>query len=107
MGTWRSGGMYSKYHITKADGTPVDEDAQYFVLRLDEDPNACVAALAYALSVYETNVELARDVVAMVLDHGVLGVYHTTTILTAIGDPDLVSTITQRLTRVQPTSSTK
>lgn len=30
-------GFYRKYHITKADGSPTDPKADYFVLRLDED----------------------------------------------------------------------
>lgn len=31
--------LHGRYHITKMDGTPVDEGAEYFVLRLDE--NGC------------------------------------------------------------------
>jgi len=44
-------GLKPKYIIHKADGTPVDDSAEYFVLRLDKngEPNhvhACLAALA-------------------------------------------------------------
>jgi hypothetical protein len=41
-------GFYRKYTITKADGSPVDPNAQYLVLRLDTDRAACLAALTYA-----------------------------------------------------------
>jgi len=49
-------GVISKYKISKSDGSPVDADADYFVLRLDgnksNDPKhiqACrAAALTYA-----------------------------------------------------------
>jgi hypothetical protein len=40
--------MKNKYIVSKADGSPVDPKAQYLVLRLDTDPHAVVAALAYA-----------------------------------------------------------
>ena len=32
-------GLHQRYHITKADGTPCDPAAVYFVLRLDKVPN--------------------------------------------------------------------
>lgn len=60
-GSWREGGWKQKYIIAKADGSPVDDDAVYFVLRLDEDPNARVAAIAYAASVGISNGDLASD----------------------------------------------
>ena len=41
-------GVYGKYIIQKADGTDVDSQACYFVLRLDKDPAARVAMRAYA-----------------------------------------------------------
>lgn len=31
-------GKHPKYHITKADGTPVDPKAKYIVLRIDNKP---------------------------------------------------------------------
>jgi len=43
-----NGGWKRKYHLTKADGSPVDPQAIYFVLRLDEDPCARRALAVYA-----------------------------------------------------------
>lgn len=40
--------LYYKYLVTKADGSPVDPKADYFVLRLDTDPAARLAAYCYA-----------------------------------------------------------
>src|SRR5690348_9196455 len=40
--------LHGKYIVQKADGSPVDLDAQYFVLRVDTDPAAQQAVLAYA-----------------------------------------------------------
>jgi len=45
------GGWKRKYRIEKADGSPVDPKAIYFVLRLDEDPCARAAIRTYAESV--------------------------------------------------------
>jgi len=51
-------GLYSKYRVTKADGTPLDGDC--FVLRPDRDSAARCALKEYA---YQTpNDELASDV---------------------------------------------
>lgn len=52
-------GLYGKYTVGKADGSPTDPDAQYFVLRLDTDPAARTAIRAYAGCC--PNTELARD----------------------------------------------
>jgi hypothetical protein len=41
----------------------VDKDAVYFVLRLDGDPHARAAAMAYAVSVQEENPQFAKDIV--------------------------------------------
>ncbi len=41
-------GVYGKYIIAKADGTPVDPMACYFVLRLDRDGHARTAMRLYA-----------------------------------------------------------
>lgn len=41
-------GLYGKYRISKADGSPVDPKADYFVLRLDTDPVARRAAREYS-----------------------------------------------------------
>lgn len=43
-------GLYGKYTITKADGTPTDSYAQYFILRIDTDVHARRALSAYAIS---------------------------------------------------------
>lgn len=56
-GRWRD-----KYRIAKADGSAVDPKAVYFVLRLDEDPNARQAACAYAESVAHDNPLFAWDI---------------------------------------------
>lgn len=53
-------GLFKKYVIAKADGSPVDPDAVYFVLRLDTDPHAEVAAEAYATSIESENSSLAQ-----------------------------------------------
>ena len=55
-------GVYGKYVIEKADGSPVDPDACYFVLRLDTDPAARRAMGQYARSVRSTNEELADQI---------------------------------------------
>lgn len=41
--------LYNKYKIEKTDGTPIDPNAEYFVLRPDKDPLARKAVRAYAL----------------------------------------------------------
>lgn len=53
-------GIYGKYIIQKADGSPVDPQAVYFVLRLDTDLAARSAALTYACDT--PNTKLADDV---------------------------------------------
>lgn len=57
----RTQGIYGKYLIAKADGTPVDPDAQYFVLRLDTDLHARRAIMAYAESVEIENGTLSSE----------------------------------------------
>lgn len=61
-------GLHGRYQITKADGTPVDEGAEYFVLRLDSggsDPAhiaACrKAAMSYADEIEAHLPQLAAD----------------------------------------------
>lgn len=61
-----SKGLYDKYTVVKNDGT-TDANADYFVLRLDTDPHAREAALAYARSVQTENVNLAFDIFQRVL----------------------------------------
>jgi hypothetical protein len=50
-----SEGLYQKYIIQKNDGSPVDPNAQYFVLRIDTDPNARKAVLRYASLISESD----------------------------------------------------
>ncbi len=46
-------GLYGKYIIQKADGSPVDPKAVYFTLRLDTDQHARAAIRAYIESCKE------------------------------------------------------
>ena len=63
---YRYGRWQDKYIIAKANGNPVDPKAVYFVLRLDEDPNARAAALAYADKVALDNPQFAFDIIQRV-----------------------------------------
>lgn len=54
-------GLFNKYKIEKADGTPTDPHADYFVLRLDKDVFAREAARCYAEKVRYINPKLAND----------------------------------------------
>ncbi|WOO40391.1 hypothetical protein [Rubellicoccus peritrichatus] len=61
-------GLHQKYVVTKADGSSVDPDAEYFVLRLDykggdvSHVRACRAALSmYAKAIQERIPDLAND----------------------------------------------
>ena len=64
--TFKNGGIKNKYEIRKIDGTQVDPQAWYFVLRVDSDPHAQAAALAYAYSVEEDNPQLSKDLIDQV-----------------------------------------
>lgn len=61
-------GITRKYNITKVDGSPVDESAEYFVLRLDDKGDAKhveagrKAMLTYAREIGEENPTLAKDI---------------------------------------------
>ncbi len=54
-------GLFCKYLIQKADGTMLDDKAQYFVLRPDTDKVARVAIRAYAQSLDEEDAKLKKD----------------------------------------------
>jgi len=54
-------GIYGKYKIEKTDGSPVDPDAVYFVLRLDTDECARIAARKYADCVRGSNWTLGSE----------------------------------------------
>jgi hypothetical protein len=55
-------GLFSKYIIQKADGSPVDPGAQYFVLRLDTDKAARIAIRAYIQELSDEDV-LKQDLI--------------------------------------------
>jgi hypothetical protein len=55
-------GLYNKYFIEKADGSPIDQAARYFVLRYDNDRHARVALDAYASSIRDEDPALAADI---------------------------------------------
>lgn len=61
-------GFHLRYHVTKTSGEPVDDSAEYMVLRLDwngddkQHISACrAAALTYAAAIKNHLPELARD----------------------------------------------
>jgi len=54
-------GLYQKYIIQKADGTPIDPSADYFVLRLDTDKYARGAIRNYANRIYGDNPILSKE----------------------------------------------
>jgi hypothetical protein len=63
-------GLHLRYIVSKTDGQPVDDDAEYFVLRLDKngsDPKhieACRKAIITYAVVIETHLpELAKDLI--------------------------------------------
>ncbi len=69
MANYKQGGYEKKYNIRKVvhqiDGSiklvKTDPNADYFVLRLDKDPHAQKALIAYIESVRIDNEELAND----------------------------------------------
>ena len=64
--SFKNGGIKNKYEIRKIDGTQVDPEAWYFVLRVDKDPHAQIAAIAYAYSVEEDNPLLSKELLEKV-----------------------------------------
>ena len=63
-------GLHRKYIISKMNGDPVDENAEYFVLRLDENGGdskhieACrKAIITYAESIQDHLPELSKDLI--------------------------------------------
>lgn len=68
---WMNGGWREKYFISKQvhdeDGNMTgirftDPEAQYFVMRFDQDPHARVAMRAYAESVRAENPDFDKDI---------------------------------------------
>ena len=65
---YKRGGLESnKYLIKKTDGSEMDPNAFYFVLRLDKDPHAKKAAIEYALSVAKDNNTLSLELLDAVM----------------------------------------
>jgi hypothetical protein len=63
-------GLYNKYIVAKSNGQPIDENAEYFILRLDKfgkDSNhikACrKAVIAYAVEIQDHLPKLAQDII--------------------------------------------
>ena len=42
-------GLYDKFVVSRADGKPIDDKAEYFVLRLDNDDRAIQAVMWWAV----------------------------------------------------------
>ena len=66
-------GLYHKYIVRKADGSPISPMAEYFVLRLDTDRAARIAAMAYAEAILEQKPMLANDLADRVRECGGCG----------------------------------
>jgi hypothetical protein len=68
------GGIHQKYHLSKVDGTPLDSNSEYFVLRLDKggDPahvRASKAAIRkYAAEIANDLPELSSDILSKYSD---------------------------------------
>jgi len=56
-----AGLIINKYRIEKTDGTPIDDDAEYFVLRIDNDPYAREALREYARCIEHINPSAWRE----------------------------------------------
>lgn len=54
-------GLYNKYEVRKRSGEPVDPEAVYFVLRLDTDPVARLAAWTYVYEIRDKKPDLADE----------------------------------------------
>jgi hypothetical protein len=59
---YKTGRLTNKYKVEKTNGEPIDANAEYFVLRIDADPHAQTAAMAYANSIENENPEFAKDI---------------------------------------------
>jgi hypothetical protein len=58
--------LYNKYKIEKKDGSPVEPNAQYFVLRVDTDPAARFAIVAYANFIKRSDPQFSRELLVWV-----------------------------------------
>jgi hypothetical protein len=82
-------GLYDKYEVKKRN-EETDINADYFVLRIDNDPHARVAAKCYAESIKQENRVLAFDILSKVLKYegGIMGKsYESDEIEPEHGDP--------------------
>ena len=70
MANYKKGGLENKYVISKSNGKPTNPNADYFVLRLDKDPYARIALIAYANAVRKYNKQLADDLDAKLEGYG-------------------------------------
>lgn len=61
--------LFQKYNVTKNDGSPVDPNAQYFVLRVDTDPVARKAVLLYSSYISHTDPEFAEELYQWVMQY--------------------------------------
>lgn len=70
-------GFNRRYCVTKADGSPVDPDAQYFVLRLDSGCKDAdhLKACRLALAVYAANIKGTAPQLASELRAGLLSLW--------------------------------
>ena len=59
---YKNGRLTNKYIVKKTNGEPIEDKAEYIVLRIDADPHAQTAAMAYANSIENENPEFARDI---------------------------------------------
>lgn len=58
----KNAGLFQKYTVTKTDGTPVDPQAVYFVLRLDTDSSARTVTMIYSGLIRRENPKLSKDI---------------------------------------------
>ena len=61
-------GYFKKYIVSKANGEPVDPEAEYFVLRLDTDSKAREALDFYAELIKKDNTKLNEELKEKLLD---------------------------------------
>ncbi len=62
-------GYYQKYIVQKADGSGIDKNADYFVLRLDKDINALKALEIYTDLIKNSNSELYEDLLVKLMQY--------------------------------------
>ena len=45
----KQAGLFDKFELTRVDGKPIEPEAEYFVLRLDNDSDAVRAIMSWAV----------------------------------------------------------